>query len=86
LLKQWKRKRHIISKLVWLGVPAPLARVDIYVKRRSWWALSDKRAVNRGLTNEYFDRRGLYALHTHWQENHERIWNIGPTQPELQPG
>jgi group II intron reverse transcriptase/maturase len=81
LLRQWKRKRHIIRQLVALGVPAPLARVDIYVKRRSWWALSEKRAVCRGLTNEYFDRRGLYTLHAHWQDHHERIWNIGPAAP-----
>jgi hypothetical protein len=86
LLKQWKRKRHIVNQLVGLGVPAPLACVDIYVKRRSWCALSEKRAVCRGLTNEYFERRGLYTLHAHWQEHHERIWNIGPEQPELQPG
>jgi RNA-directed DNA polymerase len=83
LLKQWKRKRHIVSRLVRLGVPAPLARVDIYAGRRSWWALSDKRAVCRGLTNDYFERRGLFALHAHWQEYHGRIWNIGP---EPQPG
>jgi group II intron reverse transcriptase/maturase len=83
LLKQWKRRRHIVSQLVRLGVPAPLARVDIYVRRRSWWALSEKRAVCRGLTNEYFERRGLFALHAHWEKHHERIWNIGP---ETQPG
>jgi RNA-directed DNA polymerase len=86
LLRQWKRKRHIIRQLVAIGVPEPLARVDIYVKRRSWWALSEKRAVCRGLTNDYFDRRGLYTLHAHWQERHARIWNIGPEQPALQPG
>jgi RNA-directed DNA polymerase len=84
LLKQWKRKRHIVTQLIRLGVPAPVARMDIYVKRRSWWALSEKRAVCRGLTNEYFERRGLFALHAYWRKHHERIWNIGPAQPELQ--
>jgi group II intron reverse transcriptase/maturase len=54
ILKQWKRKRHIVNRLIRLGVPAPLARVDINVYRRSWWALSSVRAVCRGLTNEYF--------------------------------
>lgn len=67
LLRQWKRKRHIVRQLVGLGVPPPIARVDINVGRRSWWALSEKRAVQRGLTNAYFDRRGLYTLYAHWQ-------------------
>jgi hypothetical protein len=86
LLKQWKRKRHIVARLVRMGVPARLARVDIYARRRSWWALSQVRAVCRGLTNEYFERRGLFALHAHWQEHHDRIWNIGPEQLALQLG
>jgi RNA-directed DNA polymerase len=86
LLWEWKRKRHIVRQLVGLGAPRPLARVDINVGRRSWWALSDKRAVYRGLTNPYFDRRGLYTLHAHWQDHHERIWNIGPEPPKSQTG
>lgn len=86
LLRQWKRKRHIVRHLVELGVPPPMVHVDINAGRRSWWALSDKRAVQRGLTNAYFDRRGLYTLHAHWQEHHERIWNIGPEPPMRQTG
>jgi RNA-directed DNA polymerase len=86
LLKQWKRKRHIVSQLIRLGVPAPLARVDVYVKRRSWWALSEKRAICRGLTNEYFERRGLFELYANWQKRHDRIWDVGPEQLALQEG
>jgi RNA-directed DNA polymerase len=86
LLKQWKRKRHIVTQLVGLGVPAPLARVDIYAGRPNWWALSQRRAVCRGLTNKYFEKRGLFTLHEHWQEHHERIWDIGPKQLTLQLG
>ncbi len=77
MLKHWKRKRHIVSHLKSLGVPTAMVRVDIYSRRRSWWALSETRAVSRGLTNEYFERRGLYALHAHWRQCHERIWH-GP--------
>jgi RNA-directed DNA polymerase len=80
LLKQWKRKRHIVNRLIRLGVPAPLVRVDIYARRRSWWALSHVRAVCRGLTNEYFERLGLYTLRDHWRVHHDRIWHIGPKQ------
>jgi group II intron reverse transcriptase/maturase len=86
LLKQWKRKRHIINQLQRLGVPSPLSRVDIHSRRKSWWALSTARAVCRGLTNEYLAQRGLYGLHEHWRHNHERIWNIGPKQLTLQLG
>jgi hypothetical protein len=80
ILRQWKRKRHMVTRLSHMGVPPRLARVDIYVKRRSWWALSEARAVNRGLTNEYFDRRGLFSLRDNWRKHHERIWDIGPEQ------
>jgi RNA-directed DNA polymerase len=86
LLRQWKRKRHIVNQLVQLGVPAPLARMDINSRRRSWWALSKVRATCRGLTNEYFDKRGLFSLRTHWRHAHERIWDIGPKQLTLQMG
>lgn len=83
LLTQWKRRCHVVKQLRHLGVPAPLARVDVYARRRSWWALSKVRAVSRGLSNEYFARRGLFSLVTHWRQHHERIWNIGPTQVAL---
>jgi RNA-directed DNA polymerase len=86
LLKQWKRKRHIVSRLIGLGVPVALARVDIHVRRRSWWALSDKRAVHRGLSNEYLERRGLFGLRVHWRQHHDRIWRIGPEQLLLLKG
>ena len=86
LLKQWKRKRHIANRLRKLGVPTAQVRIDLYSRRRSWWALSETRAVNRGLNNRYFEHRGLYELHAHWREVHERIWNIGPEQLTLQVG
>jgi len=86
LLKQWKRKRHIVNRLMRMGVPASIARVDIHTWRRSWWALSEVRAVQRGLTNRYFERRGLFELHAHWRQAHERIWAIGPKQHVLQVG
>jgi len=83
ILKDWRRKWIIVNRLIRLGVPAPLARVDVNVYRRNFWALSNVRAVCRGLTNEYFARRGLFALHDNWQRYHDRIWNIGPAQLTL---
>lgn len=86
ILKQWKRKRHVVNRLIRLGVPSQLARMDIHSRRRTWWALSTVRAVCRGLTNEYFARRGLIALRDNWRKHHERIWNIGPAQLTLKMG
>ena len=86
ILKQWKRKRHVVNRLIRLGVPSQLARMDIHSRRRTWWALSTVRAVCRGLTNEYFARRGLISLRDDWRKHHERIWDIGPAQLTLQMG
>ena len=86
LLRQWKRKRHIVNRLISLGVPEPLARIDIYARRRTWWGLSNVRAVCRGLTNAYFARIGYFELHAHWRPIHERIWGIGPKQLSLEVG
>ncbi len=84
VLKHWKRKRHIVSHLIGLGVAPRLVRVSVHGRRRSWWALSGLKAVGMGLTNGFFARRGLYSLHEHWRPNHDRIWDIGPTQLPLQ--
>lgn len=86
LLKQWKRKRHIVNRLIRLGVPVPMARVDIYVRRRNWWALSEVRAVHRGLNNVFFERCALFSLHVHWRKHHDRIERVGQKQPRLQVG
>jgi RNA-directed DNA polymerase len=78
VLRHWKRKRLIVRHLMHLGVPEPLARGSVHARRRSWWALSDTKAVRQGLNNEFFERCGLFSLHTYWRQTHERIWNIGP--------
>ena len=86
LLRQWKRKWMIIRQLVALGVPPALARMDVNAKKANLWALTQRRAVCRGLTNEYFERRGLFSLREHWRQHHARIWNIGPQQLPLLSG
>lgn len=82
-LKQWKKKRLIARHLIRLGSPPKIVHFDLYARRRSWWVLSGIRGVCRALTNAYFAERGLYELHANWQANHERVWDIGPTQLTL---
>src|SRR5688572_33040634 len=77
VLKQWKRAAHrpAIDESGCTSSSGPRR----YTRPQShWWALSERRAVNRGLTNEFFERRGLVSLHAPWRQHHDRIWNIGP--------
>lgn len=66
-LKQWKRKRNIARALIRLGVSKSLAW-SIYKGRRSLWALSHHPAVDRGLRNAFFAKRGLVSLAVCWQQ------------------
>ena len=86
VLADWGPKRHILRQLIRLGVPAQLARYDVYSRCRRSWSLSHVRAVDRGLNVDYFDQRGLRSLHDTWSRHHERIWNIGPKQLALPLG
>src|ERR1700733_4382185 len=59
LLKQWKRKRTIVRKLVRLGARSQTARVALYERGQSWWALSHANIVDRALRPVFFEARGL---------------------------
>jgi group II intron reverse transcriptase/maturase len=85
-LKQWKKKRLILQHLIRLGTPPAIARIDVYARQRSWWALSEIRAVCRALTNAYFELRGLFSLGLNWPKVNERIWTIGPKRRKPQTG
>lgn len=61
-LKQWKRKRTIVRKLIQLGIRAKTAWRNVYEGRRSLWALSHTQAVNRALKNSHWEERGLQTL------------------------
>jgi len=58
-LKHWKKKRTIVRKLIQLGVNAKTAWRRVYEGRKSLWALSHDAAIERGLRNVYFAKRGL---------------------------
>ena len=52
--------------------------------RRSWWALSHSHAVDQGLRNAYFAKRGLVSLvdlhrqaHQHIVAPDRRSWRYG---------
>jgi len=70
LLKQWKRRRTMVRRLVRLGVAPRTAWRRVYEGRKSLWALSHDSAVDRGLRNAYFAERGLVSL----LERFKAIW------------
>jgi group II intron reverse transcriptase/maturase len=68
LLKQWKRKRTIVRRLVRLGVRARTAWSYVYEGRKSLWALSHCNPVEHALGLAYFQERGLISLkQTYWE-------------------
>jgi group II intron reverse transcriptase/maturase len=66
-LKDWKSKRTIARKLVFLGVSPKTVWRRIYAGRKSLWRLSHDTAVDRGLRNAYFAERGLESLAVRWR-------------------
>ncbi|MGI8726142.1 MAG: group II intron reverse transcriptase/maturase [Solirubrobacterales bacterium] len=62
ICKQAKRRRTLVRKLIALGVPPQSAWRGVYGGRKSTWRLSHTPAVDLGLRNAYFARRGLVSL------------------------
>ena len=85
VLRHWKRKRTIVSRLIGLGVSPPAARRSIYRGNQSLWALSHNPAVERGLRNAYFAERGLVSLAGRWRELQARDV-IAPARQRLALG
>lgn len=83
-LKHWKRKRTIARKLIQLGVARKTAWRGVYKGRQSLWALSHSPAVDRGLRNAYFAKRGLVSVEQRWRELAER--SVAPEQRSLSLG
>jgi RNA-directed DNA polymerase len=67
LLKQWKRKRSIVKRLLKLGVSRRSA-ASIHGGKRSLWALSKSNPVHAGLSNMWFAERGLFSLNAAWRK------------------
>jgi RNA-directed DNA polymerase len=81
LLRHWKRKRTIARRLVALGVKRQSAWRQVYAGRKSWWALSHTHAVDQGLRNAYFAKRGLIFLVNRHRQAHQHI--VAPDPPQL---
>jgi len=81
LLRHWKRKRTIARNLIKLGVKRDSVWRQLYAGRKSWWALSHTHAVDQGLRNAYFAKRGLIFLVDRHREAHQRI--VVPESPQL---
>ena len=81
ILRHWKRKRTIARRLIKLGVKWQSAWRQVYSGRGSWWALSHTHAVDQGLRNAYFAKRGLIFLVDLHQQAHQHI--VAPESPQL---
>jgi RNA-directed DNA polymerase len=81
ILRHWKRKRTIAQRLVALGVKRQSAWRQVYAGRKSWWALSHTHAVDQGLRNAYFARRGLIFLVDLHRTTSQHI--VAPESPQL---
>lgn len=68
VLAHWKRRRHILRRLIELGIATSTARRSVYHGRKSRWALSHSFAVDRALDRAWFVRQGLISLEQQWKE------------------
>jgi len=66
LLTHWKTKRTIARNLIALGVKKRTVWNTVYGGRKSTWALSHSTAVDRGLRNAQFAKRGLMSVVEQW--------------------
>ena len=78
VLKHWKTKWTTARRLIRLGTAPKTAWRRVYDGRKSAWALSHDPAVDRGLRNAYFAKRGLVTL----RERFEAVWSavVAPRQ------
>ena len=86
ILRQCKRKRFIVRRLIRLGVKPKTAWNSVYRGRQSLWALSHNPAVERGLRNAYFAERGLVSLAVSWEKFNPKTVVTVPVQLSLDLG
>jgi hypothetical protein len=80
-LRHWRRKRTIARELIKLGVKRESAWRQICSGRKSWWALSHTHAIDQGLRNACFAKRGLIFLVDLHRDAAQRV--VVPEPPQL---
>ncbi len=78
LLKQWKRKRTIVRKLVAMGGNKRTVMRAIYGQRRRVWAMSCMSIVHRYLTNNFIETLGFRTVYSLWKEYQRK--GVAPVQ------
>jgi group II intron reverse transcriptase/maturase len=73
LLRQWKRRRFIVRRLVRLGARPSTAWQRVYEGRKSLWALSHCGPVDYALDKQYFADNGLFSLEHQYRELHRVV-------------
>jgi RNA-directed DNA polymerase len=73
LLRQWKRKRFIVRRLVRMGARAKTAWRVVYEGHKSLWALSHCSSVDYALDKRYFAEQGLFSLEHHYRDTHRVV-------------
>jgi len=86
ILKQCKRKRFIVRRLVHLGVSPKTAWNSVYRGKQSLWALSHLPVVERGLRNAFFAERGLVSLAASWDRLNPKTVVVVPVQLSMDLG
>ena len=73
LLRQWKRRRFIVRRLIRLGARASTAWRRVYEGKKSLWALSHCGPVDYALDKAYFVEHGLLSLEHQYRDMHQVV-------------
>ena len=73
LLRQWKRRRFIVRRLIRMGARAKTAWRLVYEGRKSLWALSHCGSVDYALSKMYFAEQGLVSLEHQYRDMHRVV-------------
>jgi RNA-directed DNA polymerase len=73
LLRQWKRRRFIVRRLIRMGARPSTAWRRVYEGRKALWALSHCGPVDYALDKRYFADQGLLSLEHRYREMHRVI-------------
>ncbi|MGH9313726.1 MAG: group II intron maturase-specific domain-containing protein [Vicinamibacterales bacterium] len=73
LLRQWKRRRFIVRRLIRLGARVHTAWRRVYEGKKSLWALSHCGPVDYALSKVYFAEQGLLSLEHQYGDMHRVV-------------